>query len=115
VQYAPKITGSETEAPFSVYLEAAKEQVARARAAGMLEFLPYRDAEYARLVAIGNRESDRKDRHYAANKERIDAANRFVNARFDKRYAEYAAELNAPARPDPARKTLKLRFGEGVA
>lgn len=92
-----RLAGTETEAPFQVYLDAAKEQVARARAAGMLEFLPCRDAEYARIVALENRESDRRDRHYAANKEAIDAARRLVDARFDARYAAYKASLNAPA------------------
>jgi hypothetical protein len=96
--FAPVGSRSETETPWSVYLADAKEQVARTRAAGMLEFLPYRDAEYARIVALGIRESDRKDRAYAANREAFDAARAVADKRINERYAAYRADLNAPAR-----------------
>jgi hypothetical protein len=92
------IASDEIEAPFAAYLESAREQVARTRAAGMLEFLPYRDAEYARIVALGNRESDRKDRAYAANPEAFEAARAVADKRINARYAAYWADLNAPAR-----------------
>jgi hypothetical protein len=49
------------EAPFSVYLADAKAQVAKSRAAGLLEHLPYYDAQMARTLALLNRDADRQD------------------------------------------------------
>jgi hypothetical protein len=92
------ISGTETETPWSVYLADAKEQVARARAAGMLEFSTYYDGGYARIVALGIRETERKNRAYAANPEAFDAARAVADKRIDERYAAYWADLNAPAR-----------------
>lgn len=90
-RHTQPIASDEVEAPFAVYLADAEEQVARTRAAGMLEFLPYRDAEYARLVALGNRESDRKDRYYASNGASVDAARAAADRSLDRPGREFPA------------------------
>jgi hypothetical protein len=62
----PKITPQpkdETEDPFSVYVEAAHEQIARTRAnSDWLNGTRARDADIARALAHMNRDADRADR-----------------------------------------------------
>ena len=50
----------ETEAPFAVYLETAKDQVARSVEDGFLS--GHRSAEIARALAVMNRDADRAER-----------------------------------------------------
>ena len=57
MQHAHRITGQETEAPFSAYLECAKDQVARSVADGFLS--GHRSEEIARALARMNRDADR--------------------------------------------------------
>lgn len=62
MQHAQPIPAAEAEAPFSVYVEAAHDQIARTRADGFLNGTRARDGDLARALAILNRDSDRADR-----------------------------------------------------
>jgi len=82
VQHAQPTSGQEVEAPFAVYLTNAREQVARNPS-------NLADQEgVARALAVMNRDADRRDRYYLANKAAVDAA-RAAADRSINRHPEY--------------------------
>jgi hypothetical protein len=59
----PIIATDETEAPLSVYVAAAHDQIARTRAnSDWLNGTRARDADIARALAVMTRDADRADR-----------------------------------------------------
>lgn len=80
--HIPVIPSPEVEAPFAAYLDNAREQVARNPS-------NLADQEgVAHALAVMNRDADRRDRYYLANKAAVDAA-RAAADRSINRHPEY--------------------------